>query len=208
MSPFHHPETPVIFPKDSIRIMADSAIQSGITLFGGLIGSGKTLTTEAVVERVKKNNNFNRDYVFLIETRKEREADRCIKDTVEALMDKYEDGHLLVVFDEVNHEETILMAIELAKNGHSAFGVTECCMPVSLGSVLEGATSWTTDDSVKTAITAEILENLNLIGLQQTLTRHSTCSLTYRDKQDFVALLNESGMNSVYEELNSLTVNH
>ena len=208
MSPFHQPETPVIYPKDSIRIMADSAIQSGITLFGGLIGSGKILTTEAVVERVKKNNNFNRDYVFLIETRKEREADRCIKDTVEALMDKYEDGHLLVVFDEVNHEDTMLMAIELAKNGHSALGITECCMPISLASVLEGATSWITDTSVKIAITAEVLENLNLVGLQKTQKQHSTYSLTYRDKQDFVALLNESGMNSVYEELNSLAVNH
>lgn len=208
MSSFHHPETPVIFPKDSIRIIADSAIQSGITLFGGLIGSGKALTTEAIVERVKKNNNFNRNHVFYIDTCKEQKAGRVIKETVEALMDKYEDAHLLVVFDEVNHKDTMLMAIELAKNGHSALGITECCIPISLASVLEGATSWITDTSVKIAITAEVLENLNLVGLQKTQKQQTTYSLTYRDKQDFVALLNDSGIDSVYKEINLLAVNH
>lgn len=207
MSPFHHPDTPASFPKDAVRIIADSAIQSGITLFGGLIGSGKTITTEAVVKHVKKNNNFNRDYVFHLESRKLREAGKCVKDIVDTLMVDYEDGHLLVVFDEVNNEEAMTAAIKLAKEGHSALGITECTMPISLASVLAGATIFATDDSVKTTVTADILENLNMVGLQNTLTTYSVCNLTYRDKQDFVALLNESGLVSVGKELNNLAVN-
>lgn len=206
MSPFHNPDVPVLFPKDAIRIIADSAIQSGITLFGGLVGSGKTITTAAVVKHVKKNNNFNRDHVFHIESRKLKETGKCVKTLVDSLMSEYEHGHLLVVFDEVNNEESMTAAIQLATEGHSVLGVTECTMPISLASVLEGATFWATDESVKTTVTAEILANLNMVGLQNSLTTYTTCSLTYRDKQDFVALLNETGFEGVGTELNNLGV--
>lgn len=207
MSPFNKSDAPLNLPKDTIKLIADSALQAGITLFGGLVGSGKTLTTQAVVERIKKNNNFNPDHVFYINTYEEKEAGRCVKDTVDALVKKHEHEHLLVVLDEVHHEKTMMLALELASNGHSVLGVAQCLMPISLASVLEGALQWASDD-IKTAITADLLENLNMVGLQNSLTTYTTCNLTYRDKHDFVALLNEHGMDRVCEELNALAVRH
>lgn len=203
MTPFNRTDRDIVLeaPTDAIKVISDSALQAGITLLGGLAGSGKTLSAGAVVERIKKNNNFNSNHVFQINAFQDRQAGHCVKEKIEALIEKYEGEHLLVVFDEVQYGETLKMALELARLGNSVLGVTQCLPPISLGGVLQGAVQCISDDE-KPAITIELLENLNMVGLQRSLTRHSIRNLTYREKHDLASLLEEGGMDKVCSLLN------
>lgn len=206
MAEFNRPDAPMEnSPKDTIRLIADSALQAGITLFGGLLGSGILSTSTAVVQSIRKNNNFNSDHVFYINAHEEREAGRCIEASVDAWIDKYEGSHLLFVLDGLHDEKTMTVALELASLGHSVLGITECYRPISLAGVLGCSVDWAGDD-IKSRVTADLLSYLNMIGLQKNANAIVTCNLTYRDKQDFVALLNDQGVDRVNDELNALGV--
>ena len=206
MTDFNRPNAPEeIYPKDTIDLIADSALQAGITLIGGLVGSGKSITTNAVIQRIKKNNNFDSKHVFYINTIEERESGRDIKMTVNTLIDKHEDSHLLVILDPILSEKTIDAVVELVGRGHSVIGTTECLIPISVAHVLKGAIAVVNDER-KAALTTKLIENLNMITLQNSMTTCTTCNLTYRDKQNFVALLNTHGIDHVCDELNAMGI--
>jgi Cdc6-like AAA superfamily ATPase len=205
---FNGSEAPIL-PKDTIKLIADSALQAGITLFGGYVGGGKTFTTKEIVDRIKKNNNFNANHVFYINTYEELEAGRSIRSVVDNLKARHEDEHLLVVFDEVHHEKTLALAIKLAEEGHSVFGVAQVAPndPLVPSSVLKGTVS-RLDESLKLSMLASLLQNVNMIAVQNTLTTHMTCSLTYRDKHDFADMLGDKGLELVSVEIDARATQH
>lgn len=205
---FNGTEAPLL-PKNTIKLIADSAMQAGITLFGGYLGGGKTFTTKETVDRIKKNNNFNANHVFYINTNEERKAGRSIRSVVDNLKDRYEGEHLLVVFDEIHHEKTLVLAIELAEEGHSIFGVAQVAPndPLLLSSVLKGSVSRLAEPLMQPILTS-LLQNVNMIAVQNTLTTHMTCNLTYRDKHDFAAMLGDQGLEPVCKEIDARATKH
>lgn len=205
---FNGSEAPIL-PKDTIKLIADSALQAGITLFGGYVGSGKTFTTKEIVDRIRKNNNFNANHVFYINTYEEREAGRSIRSVVDNLKARYEDEHLMVVFDEIHHEQTLELAIELAEEGHSILGVAQVAPndPLVLSSVLKGTVS-RLDDALKHSMLISLLKNVNMIAVQNTLTTHMTCNLMYRDKHDFADMLERKGLEPVCVEIDARATKH
>ena len=204
---FNGTEAPIL-PKNTIKLIADSALQSGITLLGGYVGGGKTFTAKEIMERIKKNNNFNVNHIFYINTYEEREAGRCIKEVVEALKSRYEGEHLLFVFDEIHHEQTLLTAIELAKEGHSVFGVAQILPnnPLASSSALIDTVS-RLDEPLKFKMLTSLLQNLNMIAVQKTITTHTTRNLTYRDKHDLAAMLHHQGLDQVLTAIDAGAVN-
>lgn len=111
--------------EDVIKLIAASVVESGITLLGGIAGVGKTLTATATIDYIKDNNMFPADLIFSVNTFAEKAAGSDIKVALKDLSAKHAPKRLLVVLDEICYENSAEIAIWLAEQGHSVFGVTQ-----------------------------------------------------------------------------------
>lgn len=207
--------TQVHIREDVIKLIAESAVKTGITLLGGISGVGKTVTSSVVVGYIKDHNLFPADRVFYINTNAEKAAGVDINVAIKDLAAKHAPHSLLIVLDEILYKNAIEMALWLISQGHSVLGVTqaqpkpktETCAGVGLSSILINIVSWIDEDR-KPLVIAAVLDQLNLLILQDSIkpTYHQALRLSPETKIGLSNSLNNDGLYKFYLSVDSLKI--
>lgn len=199
--------------EEVIKLIAGCAVERGITLLGGIAGVGKTLTATATIDYIKDNGMFPADRIFSINTFAEKAAGSDINISLKDLSAKHAPDRILVVLDEICYENSAEIAIWLAEQGHSVFGVTQAYPKqpsathegIGLSSIIMNTVVWV-DEENKAKIVKDMLDNLNLLILQDSLlpTHHRALKLTSVVKQQLLETLENQSLYKLYLSIDDL----
>ena len=143
-----------------------SAVQSGITLMGGGIGSGKSSTTESFLQRLEKTHTFKTESIIYISAFELKDDDyrhvaSGISDIANDLIKRSASSSLFVVIDEINSLDALNAAIALAEAGHSVLALVRTPRRAGLGAVLASAVSYV-DVSEREDVAKRLIQLTNL----------------------------------------------
>lgn len=167
----------VAIREDVIKLIADSAVTSGITLLGGVAGVGKTETIHTVMQYIADNDLITEGHVMYVDTLAANEEGVDIFDsTSEFIASLPSDSHALIVIDELYYEDSVELALMLSQSGKCVLGVAQAypdsALPVGteakMSSVLHNAVM-RGQDTLRIINAHALFKDLNLIVIQDSL---------------------------------------
>lgn len=166
----------VAIKEDVIKLLAQSATTSGITLLGGIAGVGKTETARSVMQYIHDNDLISQGHVLYIDTLAATEDGTDIFDTASDFIATLpSDSQALIVIDELYYEDSVELALMLAQSGKCVLAVTQAYPPaaatgteVSMSSALHNAVM-RGQDTFRNIAAHALFNNLNLVVIQDSL---------------------------------------
>lgn len=167
----------VAIKEDVIKLLAQSATTSGITLLGGIAGVGKTETARSVMQYIHDNDLISQGHVLYIDTLAATEDGTDIFDTASDFIATLpSDSQALIVIDELYYEDSVELALMLAQSGKCVLAVTQAYPPsttatgtqASISSALHNAVM-RGQDTFRNIAAHALFNNLNLVVIQDSL---------------------------------------